>query len=167
MKKLSIALVLAIAISASASAQKFGHFNSAQVVQAMPEYTAAQTELQNLEKSYTDEMKKMQEEIETKGQAYEKEAEKLPDAVKQRREQELQDLYQRYQQYVQSSDADLQKARQTKLAEISEKIGKAVKEVGTAGGYVYIMDITGGIPYISETLSTDLTDEIKAKLGLK
>lgn len=167
MKKLSFALVLALAFSLSASAQKFGHFNSAQIIQAMPEYTAAQTELQTLQKSYEDELKKMQEEIQTKSQAYEKEAEKLPDAVKQRREQELQDLYNRYQEYGRSSETDLQKASQTKMQAISEKISKAVKELGAAGGYVYIMDLTSGIPYISETLSTDLTDQIKAKLGLK
>ena len=167
MKKILLAITLVLAIAQSASAQKFAHFNSAQVIQAMPEYTAAQTEIQNLQKQYEDELKKMQDEIKTKSEAYEKEAEKLPDAVKQRREQELNDLYQRYQQYAQTSDQELQKASQTKMQDISEKIGKAVKEVGVAGGYVYIMDVTSGIPYISETLSTDVTDQIKAKMGIK
>ena len=39
--------------------------------------------------------------------------------------------------------------------------------MGQEGGYVYIMDISAGIPYISTTLSTDVTAEIKQKLGLK
>jgi outer membrane protein len=42
----------------------------------------------------------------------------------------------------------------------------AIKQVGTAGNYVYIMDLTSGIPYISTTLSTDVTAEVKKKLGL-
>ena len=50
---------------------------------------------------------------------------------------------------------------------ISTKVMNAVKEVGVAGGYVYIMDVSAGIPYISETLSTDVTAQLKAKLGLK
>jgi outer membrane protein len=29
------------------------------------------------------------------------------------------------------------------------------------------MDIAGGIPYISTTLSTDVTAKVKTKLGLK
>ena len=41
-----------------------------------------------------------------------------------------------------------------------------IKAVGQAGGYVYIMDVTGGIPYISTTLSTDVTAEVKKKLGM-
>ena len=163
----SILCSVLCAYTTNASAQKFAHFNSGQIIQVMPEYTAAQTEIQTLQKQYEDELKKMQDEIKTKSEAYEKEAEKLPDAVKQRREQELQDLYQRYQQYGQTSEQDLQKASQTKMQEISEKISKAVNEVGQAGGFVYIMDVTSGIPYISETLSTDVTDQIKAKLGLK
>lgn len=167
MKKILLAITLVLAFAQGASAQKFAHFNSAQVIQAMPEYTTALSELQKLQDTYKDELKKMEDEIKTKSEAYEKEAEKLPDAVKQRREQELNDLYQRYQQYVQTSDQDLQKAQQTKMQEISEKVGKAVKEIGVAGGYVYIMDVTSGIPYISETLSTDVTDQIKAKLGIK
>jgi outer membrane protein len=29
------------------------------------------------------------------------------------------------------------------------------------------MDVSGGIPYISTTLSTDVTAQVKTKLGLK
>ena len=49
---------------------------------------------------------------------------------------------------------------------ISEKITAAVKKIGDEGGYVYIMDITAGIPYISEKLSTDITPELKKALGI-
>jgi hypothetical protein len=48
-----------------------------------------------------------------------------------------------------------------------EKITKAIKEVGVAGGYLYIFDTSSGIPYISETLSTDVTGAVKAKLGIQ
>jgi outer membrane protein len=50
---------------------------------------------------------------------------------------------------------------------ITTKVLDAIKQVGQSGGYVYIMDLTGGIPYISTTLSTDVTSQVKAKLGLK
>ena len=42
-----------------------------------------------------------------------------------------------------------------------------IKQIVTEGGYVYIMDVSAGIPYISTTLSTDVTADIKQKLGLK
>jgi len=133
----------------------------------MPEYTKARTDLEALAKQYEDELKRIQDEFRTKLEDYQKNGETLPETMKQRRQQELQDLDTRMTQYRQTAEEDLSKQESTKLAEISEKVGKAIKEIGSAGGYVYIMDVTSGIPFINETLSTDVTDQVKAKLGIK
>ena len=148
-------------------AQKFGHLNSADIIQAMPEYKTAQTELQNLEKQYTNELQMMESELAKKSDAYEKEKATLPANIAQRREAELQDLYGRMQQYYQESQQQLAQASQEKMNVLVEKITKAIKEVGVAGGYLYIFDTSSGIPYISETLSTDVTAAVKTKLGIQ
>ncbi len=165
MKKLIFAALLALPMSVFA--QKFAHVNSTLIVQAMPEYTAAQTDMQNLQKQYEEELQRMQDELKTKSDDFDKNQATLPDAVKQRRQQELQDLYQRLQQYYQTSEQELQKAQAEKMQAITTKVSAAIKEVGAAGQYVYVMDTSSGIPYISETLSTDITAQVKAKLGLK
>lgn len=165
MKKIIIAALLVLPMSVFA--QKFAHVNSADIVQAMPEYTTAQTEIQNLAKQYEDELKKMQEELQTKAEDYQKNQATLPDAVKQRREQELQELNQRLEQYYQTSQQSLQQAQAQKMQTITQKITTVIKELGVAGGYVYVMDTSSGIPFISETLSTDITSQVKAKLGIK
>ena len=148
-------------------AQKFGHLNSADIIQVMPEYKTAQTEIQNLEKQISNELQMMETELANKSEAYEKEKATLPANIQQRREQELQDIYARMQQYYQESQQQLAQASQEKMAMLTEKITKAIKEVGVAGGYLYIFDVASGIPYISETLSTDVTADVKAKLGIK
>jgi len=165
MKKFFILALIALPMSAFA--QKFAHVNSEVIVQAMPEYTAAQTEIQNLAKQYDEELKRLQDEFQTKLEDFQKNGSTLPETMQQRRQQELQDLDTRLRQYVQTSQEDLDKQRQTKLAEIADKIGKAIKEVGSTGGYIYIMDTSSGIPFINETLSTDVTDQVKAKLNIK
>ena len=48
---------------------------------------------------------------------------------------------------------------------IMNKIMTAIKNVGKDGGYVYIMDISTGIPYISDTLSKDVTNDVKAEMN--
>lgn len=166
MNKKLIAMLLLMAPLAL-FAQKFGHLNSADIIQVMPEYTAAQTELQNLEKQYTNELQLMESELAKKSEAYEKEKATLPANIQQRREQELQELYGKMQQYYQTSQQELAQASQEKMAALTEKITKAIKEVGVAGGFLYIFDTASGIPYISETLSTDVTVQVKAKLGIK
>ncbi len=148
-------------------AQKFGHLNSADIMPLMPEFKTAQTELENLEKQYTNELQMMESELAKKSEAYEKEKATLPVNIQQRREQELQELYGRMQQYYQQSQQELAQASQEKQLAILEKINKAIKEVGVAGGYLYIFDVASGIPYISETLSTNVTAAVKAKLGIQ
>ena len=148
-------------------AQKFGHLNSADIMQAMPEYKTAQTEIQNLEKQYSNELQMMEAELAKKSEAYEKEKATLPANIAQRRETELQEIYSRMQQFYQDSQVKLQQASQEKMNLLVEKITKAIKEVGVAGGYLYIFDTSSGIPYISETLSTDVTGAVKTKLGIQ
>ena len=52
-----------------------------------------------------------------------------------------------------------------RLSLFQMKLIEAIKLVGKNGGYVYIMDIATGIPYISETLSKDVTNEVKTQLN--
>ena len=109
----------------------------------------------------------MQEELQKKAEAFEKEQSTLPENIKQRREQELQEMYQKIQQSYQDNRQALDKAQSEKLQAINAKVLEAIKAVGQSGGFVYIMDVQGGVPYISTTLSTDVTAQVKTKLGLK
>lgn len=165
MKKLILCALIALPMSLFA--QKFAHINSQLIIQAMPEYATAQAEIETLQNQYKEELKRIQDEFQTKYEDYQKNGASLPEAAKQRREQELKDLDQHLQQYYQTSEADLQKQGNEKLAAITEKVAKAINEVGTSGGYVYVMDLTSGIPFINETLSTDVTEQVKSKLGIK
>ncbi|MGN1260964.1 MAG: OmpH family outer membrane protein, partial [Alloprevotella sp.] len=76
----------------------------------------------------------------------------------------LMELNQKIQQAYQDNSQALQKLQQEKLAPVTEKLVNAIKAVGKNGGYVYIMDISSGIPYISDTLSKDVSEEVKAEL---
>ena len=150
----------------SLMAQKFGHFNSADIIPTLPEYTKAQAELQNLAQQYEEDLKRMQDELQKKSDDFQKEAPNLLENVRQRREQELNELYQRMQQSYQDNQQALNKAQTEKLQLISDKVTSAVKQIGEAGGYVYIMDTSMGIPFISTKFSTDITPELKKALGL-
>jgi len=159
-------LMLLVFAPLTMMAQKFGHVNAQEVIQAMPEFTKARQEIEALQKQYEADLKGMQEELQKKAEAFEKEQATLPDNIKQRREQELQEMYQKIQQNYQDNQQALAKAQQDKMQVITTKVLDAIKAVGQAGGYVYIMDTASGIPYISTTLSEDLTTQVKAKLGL-
>lgn len=165
MKKVLIVALLLIPMSLFA--QKFGYVNSALVAESMPEYIKAKSDLQTLEKQYSDEYNRLRDEFTKKSEDYNQVKDSLPANILQRREQELQDLYSRLQQYEQESYEGLQQARQLKMSEVSTKLTKAVQAVGVEGGYVCVFDLGAGIPYISETLCEDVTAKVKAKLGIQ
>ena len=167
MKKLIICAICAICGITTANAQgKFGHVNTQEIIQAMPEYSKAKTEIDALQAQYEADLKSMQDELQKKGEAFDKEQATLPDNIKQRRQQELQDMYTKIQQSYQDNQQALAKASQEKMAAIQSKVLEAIKSVGQTGGYIYIME-DNSLPYISTTLSTDVTAQVKAKLGLK
>jgi outer membrane protein len=168
MKKFIICALCAICGFTTANAQaKFGHVNTQEIIQAMPEFSTARTDIEKLTQQYEADLKSMQDELQKKAEAFEKEEATLPENIKTRRNQELQDLYQRIQQTYQDNQQALAKAQQEKMQAITTKVLDAIKAVGQEGGYVYVMDMSAGIPYISTTLSSDVTVQVKAKLGLK
>ena len=167
MKKIILCAICAICGFTTATAQKFGHVNSQEIIQVMPEFTKARADIETLTKQYEADLKQMQEELQKKSEAYEKEQATLPANIKQRRETELQEMYQKIQQSYQDNQQALAKEQNEKMQAITTKVLDAIKAVGQAGNYVYIMDLAAGIPYISTTLSTDVTADVKAKLGLK
>ena len=168
MKKFIICALCAICGFTTANAQaKFGHVNTQEIIQAMPEFAAARADIEKLTQQYEADLKSMQDELQKKADAFEKEQATLPENIKTRRNQELQDLYQRIQQTYQDNQQALGKAQSEKMQDITTKVLDAIKTVGQEGGYVYVMDMSAGIPYISTTLSTDVTAQVKTKLGLK
>ena len=166
MKKILIAILLMAPMSLCA--QKFDHFNTADIIPNMKEYTTAMEEMQAMQQQYEDDMKLMQDELQKKSEEFQKEQANLLENVRQRREQELNDLFTRLQQSYQDNQAALQKAQTEKMSAISEKILAVVKKIGEEGSYIYIVDTSSGvIPFVNSTLSTDITDQVKKELGIQ
>jgi outer membrane protein len=166
MKKILLVFLMIAPLSIMAQV-KFAHFNSADIIPKMKEYTAAQTEIQNMQKQYADDLKLMQDELQKKYEDYQKEASNLLEGVRLRREQELNELGQRYQQSLQDSETALQKATQEKMGAIGELVMAAVKKIGENNNYIYIIDLsTGSVSFVNPALSTDITDILKKELGI-
>ena len=165
MKKILFAILMMAPLSLFA--QKFAHFNSADIIPNMKEYVAAQTEIETLGKQYKEDLDRMQAELQKKSEEFQKEEANLLDNVKQRRQQELQDLYNRILQTNQDNQQSLEKVQAEKLQAIQQLLMEAIKKVGEAGGYIYIVDTSNGlIPFVNPAMSTDVSAEIKKALGM-
>ena len=163
-----IALILLLIAPMSVFAQKFGHIKTQEILVAMPDYIKAQTDIQTMQKQYEDGIKRAQEEFNKKFTAYQEEQANLPKNIQERRQKELQELSQKGMQMQQDAQQELERSWMTMLEPIAKKIDDAIKAVGQDGGYVYIFDLNATqIPFVNETLSTDVTSAVKAKLGIQ
>ena len=164
MKKL-VLMLLMFAPLATFAQQIFGHINAQEVMTQMPEFIKARGEMEAKAKQFENDLKAMQDELQRKSQEYDKNKSTMNATKQQETETELNTLYQKYQQALQDNQQTLSKEQQEKMQPITTKLVNAIKAVGKAGGYVYIMDVSSGIPYISDTLSKDVTAEVKAQLN--
>lgn len=163
-----IALILLLIVPMSVCAQKFGHIKTQEILTAMPDYVKAQTDIQTMQKQYEDEMKRALEEFNKKFTAYQEEQANLPKNIQERRQKELQELSQKGMQMQQDAQQELERSWMSMLEPIAKKIDDAIKAVGQEGGYVYIFDLNATqIPFVNETLSTDVTGAVKTKLGIQ
>ena len=164
MKKLLIALMLCAPMTMFA--QKFGHIDSQALLMSLPEAVAVQNELQAKGNEYQKQLEDMQKELQTKAEAYDKAKATMPTAKQEETERELNDMYRKIQQTAQDNQKAFNDEQQRKLGPLLDKVRTAIASVAKAGGYVYIMEKDGGQPlYINDTISKDITVEVKAELA--
>lgn len=166
LKKLLLAVMVAAPMCLFAEV-KIGTVDTQEVFTLMPELKTAQASLEEVNKRYQTEYKSLQDEFNKKLQEYQalsKDA-STPENIKQRREQELNELGQKIQTFEQVANQDIQQQQQKLMAPIYEKINTAIKAVGDENGYTYILEDSQVI-YKNPT-ANDVTPLVKAKLNLK
>ncbi|MBR6167471.1 MAG: OmpH family outer membrane protein [Paludibacteraceae bacterium] len=138
MKKVIIAMLLMLPMAISA--QKFGHINTQELFAMMPEVNQVRLKMDTINNQYENQLASMNEEFQRKYQDYVSQEATMADAIKQIRQQELQEMQQRIQLFYQTAEQDIQKKQQELLAPVHEKMTKAIKAVGEREGYTYIFD---------------------------
>ncbi|HEX7494314.1 MAG TPA: OmpH family outer membrane protein, partial [Bacteroidales bacterium] len=169
---ISIAVLISIVVLAgqSAIAQnfKFGHINSDELIQSMPEYDSATVKLEKFRKELLNALDLMSVEFNTKNESYQKESKNLSDIVKQTKEQELVDMQKRIQDFQNNAQQQLQNKQTEVFQPIYVKVDKAIKDVGKENGFLYVFDVAkGALLYFDEAKSINVLSFVKTKLGLK
>jgi outer membrane protein len=165
----SLMIIVALAgQSAIAQSFKFGHINSDELIQSMPEYGSATVKLEKFRKELVNALELMQVEFNNKTDVYQKAAKTLSDVVKQTKEQELMDMQKRIQDFQTNAQTQLQNKQSEVFQPIYTKVDKAIKDVGKENGFFYVFDVAkGALLYFDETKSVNVMPLVKTKLGLK
>lgn len=163
MKKIIIAIALIMPMLVSA--QKFGHINTQELFAQMPEVATVKAQMDTIQGQYENQLALMQEEFQKKVQEYQAQEATMADAIKQIRQQELQEMQQRIQLFYQTAEQDIQKKQQELLVPVHEKMAKAIKAVGEKEGFTYIFDSQAMVHIATD--ANDVTPSVKKELGIK
>jgi outer membrane protein len=170
MKKLMISALVLTLFAGSALAQKFAFVDSEYILQNIPSYNAAQTELDKISETWEAEIAAQYKEIETMYKTYQSERVLLTDEMRKKREDEImnkehavKDLQAKYF----GPEGDLSKKREELVKPIQDAIYKTVKELSAEGSYAIIFDTASGASILYSNPRYDLSDEVLKKLGYK
>lgn len=185
-----VAAGLMLSANMANAQQKFGHLNSDDLYDTMPEAKAAQTTLENLSKAKEGDIQKMITEYQTKlkiAQDKEKLAqEKQRNMSEANREsvtkeldvlakelqqagQELQDFQKRIEDAKTKATKDLQDKQAELFPPVSKKLTTAINAVAKEKGLAYVFDTSVGQGFNNLLYfdgGEDITAAVKTKLGI-
>jgi outer membrane protein len=172
MKKLILIftfVLVSLAVNAQQAA-KFGYVDTDYILSQIPEYKAAQTELDKTSVQWQKEIEAKYTEIDKLYKAYQADAVLLTDDMKKKRENEIinkekeaKDLQkQRF-----GVDGELFKKRIELVKPIQDKVYNAIKTVAEKSGLGFILDKAGQVSILYANSKYDKSDDVLALLGYK
>jgi len=163
-----LALMGSMAVSAQ-STLKFGHVNTQAILSLMPELKTIDEQLQTEYTTLEGQLTNMQEDLQGLQKQYITKMQSGTFTPEERvaLETQLQEGNSKVQTFYQQSQQSLQQKEQTLKRPVFDKVSKAIQEVGAENGYLYIFEETGGLTVFKSEKSIDVSDLVKAKLGIQ
>lgn len=166
MKKLFLLIVLGV-LSLTANAQtRFGYFSFDNVLKSMPDFVMAQRSIDDLRQKYDAEMKRAEDEFNSKYEEFLDVQKDLVPAILRKRQAELQEMMQKNINFKNESQRLLKQAEADAFAPVKNKLYNALTKVGQAQGYAFILNTDGdACPYVNPEMGEDATELIKEALN--
>lgn len=166
-------LVFIFALLASANtlfAQKFGFVDSEKILNQMPDYKAAQQEIDEISIEYQKVIENMYQDLDSMFQVYRKEEILLTEEMKIKRQDAIskkETEIKEYQRKVFGFEGLIFLKRQELIKPIQEKIQEAIKKVAQQQKLQVVFDKSGDLTLLYATETHDYTDYVLEELGLK
>jgi outer membrane protein len=163
-------LIAAVLIFASAAtfAQKFAYVDSEFILENIPEYADAKSEIDELSIQWQRDIEVKFAEIDQLYKNFKAEAVLLPEDIKIKREEEIinkEKAAKDLQRQRFGKDGDLFKRRQELVKPIQEKIYSAIESIAATDNYAVIFDKAGSVSMMYTNPRFDISEEVLDKLG--
>jgi len=170
MKKIFILGVLAVFAVLPAAAQKFGFVDTEYILNNIPAYKSAQSQIDKLSADWQKEIETQYGEVEKLYKNYQAEKVMLSEDMKKKREDEIinkeksvKDLQNKYYGH----EGELVKKQQELVKPIQDEVYKAIKEMAVEEGYAAIFDSSADATLLYANPRQDKSDDVLQRLGYK
>lgn len=149
--------------------QHFGYLSYNDVLHAMPEYAQAMKSLEELQKTYDQEMARAEQDFSKKFTEYLDGQKSFPENIMLKRQKELQQLMEQSMQFKKEAQELLTKAESELMEPVRARLAEAIQIVGKKRNYAYVLNTdANAYPYISdEGEAENCTDAVLIQLGIK
>ncbi|MDZ4750748.1 MAG: OmpH family outer membrane protein [Flavobacteriales bacterium] len=168
-KILFIAFAL-LAISTGVNAQKFAYVDSKYILSHVPEYSAAQQEINRLSAEWQKEVELKYTNIEKLEKAYQAEKILLTDEMRKKREEEIsqkRDEAKTIQKQKFGVDGELFKKREELTKPIQDKIYEAIAEISSQSSLMVVFDKSNHSNMLYTNPKHDISEKVIKKMGFK
>lgn len=167
LKRLFLLIVLSVPMGLFAQA-KFGYLNYSEVLKCMPQYAEAESQLKVLQSKYDAEIQRSENEFNRKYAEFLQEQKDFPENILVKRHKELQELMEKSIAFKTEIRGTLQTARDKMLEPLNQDLNDAIAKVALQYNLEYVADTGSGIYlFINTTVGMDITDAVKAMLGIQ
>lgn len=170
MKKHFFLFALATLVSFSIYGQRFAYIDTEYILDNIPEYKAAEREIEELSIQWQTEIENEFAEIERLYREYQAEAPLLPEELKRQREEAIiakERAAKELQMRRFGREGELFAKRQELIQPIQDRIYDAVEQIANRGNYAVIFDKAGGASMIFSDVRYDLSDDVLQRLGYR
>lgn len=161
-------LFIGLLFATSIFGQRFAFVNTDYILQQIPEYKNAQTELDKLSESYKKEIETMKKEVNTLMYTYQADKILLTPEMRDKREQEIKvkkETLEKLKTQRFGENGDLFLERQKLVKPIQDKVYEAIKDVADKGNYNLILDVSSNMAILYYDEKYDKTKDVLKKLG--
>ena len=140
--------------------QHFGYLSYNDVLHAMPQYQQAMKSLEELKKTYDQEMERSEKDFSKKFTEYLDGQKTFPENIMLKRQKELQQLMEQSLTFKQEAQQLLDKAEKELMQPVHQKLKEALYKIGTERGYDYILNTdNNSYPFVNSQTGEDITAE--------
>jgi outer membrane protein len=166
---LLVAIMMAMTAQ-TASAQRFAYVDSEYILSNIPDYRAAQEQLDRLSEEWQKEVELSYEEVEALYRNYQNDRVLLSDEMRRKREEEIvkreaaaADLQRKYF----GPEGELFRNQEELIRPIQDRVYNAVEKLATDGNYAVIFDTANSPTMLYTNPRNDLSDDILKILGYR